>query len=400
MTSSGFRNRFAFLRLRRFGGGRAGRLARAATIDDLREMGRRRTPKAVFDYADGAAEAELSMRRARDAFADIVFHPSVLRDVATVDTSTTVLGREAALPFGLAPTGFTRMMHHSGEPAVARAAGDAGIVHVLSTLGTTSARELAVAAPETNRWFQLYLPKDRGIATDLVAGAAESGSSALVLTVDTVVPGLRLRDVRNGLTFPPALTLRTLGGMAVHPAWWYRMLTGDPLRFAALQGLEGSLPEILAKMWDPSLSLDDVEWVRGQWDGPLVIKGVQRVDDVGLAFDIGADAVILSNHGGRQLDRAVVPLRIVGDAVEAHGDRGEIYIDGGITNGADAVACLALGARFCFVGRAYLYGLMAGGQAGVARTIQILADDVRRTMRLLGASSVRDLGPHMVSFDS
>lgn len=396
MTLERWRQRLSMLRIRK-PAGRVGRLARAATVWDLREMGRRRTPRAVFDYVDGAAEAELSMKRSHQAFEAVVFHPAVLRDVTTVDTSTTVLGRAAALPFGLAPTGFTRMMHHSGEPSVARAAGDAGIVYVLSTLGTTSPRELAAAAPDTNRWFQLYLPKDRGIATDLVAGATESGSSALVLTVDTVVPGIRLRDVRNGLTFPPALTLRTLGGMAIHPAWWYRMLTGDPLSFSSLQGFEGSLPEILAKIWDPSLSLADAEWVRGQWDGPLVIKGIQRVDDVGLAFDIGADAVILSNHGGRQLDRAVVPLSILRDAVEVHGDRGEIYIDGGITSGADVVACLALGAKYCFVGRAYLYGLMAGGQAGVARTIQILADDVSRSMRLLGVGSVKDLGPHMVS---
>ncbi len=379
------------------GGGSAGRLARAATIWDLREMGRKRTPRAVFDYVDGAAEAEISLRRSREAFDEVEFHPSVLRDVATVDTSTTVLGRHSALPFGLAPTGFTKMMHHAGESAVAKAAGDAGIVFALSTLGTTSARDLAVAAPETNRWFQLYLPKDRGIASELVAGAVESGSSALVVTVDTVVPGIRLRDARNGLSFPPALTLRTLGGMAVHPKWWYRMLTGDPLNFSSLQGFEGSLPEILAQIWDPSLSLADLEWVRGRWDGPLVIKGIQRVDDVAFAFDIGADAVILSNHGGRQLDRSVVPLRILREAVETHGDRGEIYIDGGITNGADVVACIALGAKLCFVGRAYLYGLMAGGQAGVERAIEILTEDVVRTMRLLGAASVSDLRPDMVT---
>jgi L-lactate dehydrogenase (cytochrome) len=361
-------------------------------------MGRKRTPRAVFDYVDGAAEAEISMRRSRKVFEEIEFHPSVLRDVAAVDTSTTVLGGPSALPFGLAPTGFTRMMHHAGEPAVAKAAGDAGIVFALSTLGTTSARDLAIAAPDTNRWFQLYLPKDRGIASELVAGAVESGSSALVVTVDTVVPGIRLRDARNGLSFPPALTLRTLGGMAVHPKWWYRMLTGDPLNFSSLQGFEGSLPEILAQIWDPSLSLADLEWVRGRWDGPLVIKGIQRVDDVGFAFDIGADAVILSNHGGRQLDRSVVPLRILKEAVETHGERGEIYIDGGITNGADVVACVALGAKLCFVGRAYLYGLMAGGQAGVERAIEILTEDVVRTMRLLGAASVSDLRPDMVTF--
>ena len=338
------------------------------------------------------------MSRSRETFAQLEFHPWILRDVATVDTSTTILDKHSALPFGLAPTGFTRMMHHTGEPAVARAAGKAGIVHALSTLGTTSARDLAVAAPETNRWFQLYLPKDRGIASELLAGAVESGSSALVVTVDTVVPGVRLRDVRNGLSFPPALSLRTLGGMAIHPKWWFRMLTGDPLNFASLQGLEGSLPEILAKIWDPSLSLADIEWVRQQWTGPLVIKGIQRVDDVKFAFDLGADAVILSNHGGRQLDRAVAPIRILREAVESQGDRGEIYIDGGITNGADVVACVALGARLCFVGRAYLYGLMAGGQAGVERAIEILAADVVRTMRLLGATSLADLRPDMVSF--
>lgn len=388
----------SLISLRRPSFGRQARLARAATVLDLRELGRRTTPRAVFDYVDGAAEAEISLRRSREAYSEVVFYPSVLRDVAEVDTATTVLGRRNTLPFGLAPTGFTRMMHHSGETAVARAAGEAGIVYTLSTLGTTSAVDLAGATPDTNRWFQLYLPKDRGIGKALVDAAAEAGSSALLLTVDTVVPGVRLRDVRNGLTFPPALSLRTLGGMAVHPAWWYRMLTTDPLAFASLQGFEGSLPEILAKIWDPSLSLADVEWVRERWTGPLVIKGIQRVEDVGLAFDLGADAVILSNHGGRQLDRSVVPLRILREAVESQGERGEIYIDGGIMSGADVVACIALGARLCFVGRAYLYGLMAGGQAGVARAIEILAEDVVRTMRLLGASSLSDLRPDMVSF--
>ncbi len=377
--------------------GREAKLARAATIWDLREMGRRRTPRSVFDYVDGAAEAETTMNRSREDFASIEFRPSVLRDVSAVDPSTTVLGTASPYPFGLAPTGFTRMMHHEGEVGVARAAGRHGLIYSLSTLGTTSTTTLGKAAPDTTKWFQLYLPKDRGLASELLAGARDAGFTAVALTVDTAVPGIRLRDVRNGLTFPPALTFRTLAGMATHPRWWFNVLTTEPLEFVTFAGQARSMPELLNSLWDPTLSTADLEWVRSEWDLPLIIKGIQRSDDAGLVFDLGADAVIVSNHGGRQLDRSTTTLRLLPEIVEAHGSRGEICMDGGVTSGADIVAAIALGASFVMVGRAYLYGLMAGGEAGVDRALTILETEVKRTMQLLGAATIKDLHQGMVS---
>lgn len=386
--------------LRRPAFGRDARLARAVTIWDLREMGRRRTPRAVFDYVDGAAEGEITMARSREDFANLEFSPSVLRDVASVDTTTKVLGAESAYPFGLAPTGFTRMMHHEGEVGAARAAGRHGLVYTLSTLGTTSTTALGEQATETNKWFQLYLPDDRGLARDLLTEARAAGFSALALTVDTPVPGIRLRDHRNGLAFPPALTPRTLAGMARHPRWWFNVLSHEPLGFASFGSHAGSMPELLNSLWDPSLDTADLEWVRSEWDLPLVIKGIQRAEDAGIAFELGADAVIVSNHGGRQLDRSTTSLRLLPGVVAAHGDKGEIFMDGGITSGADVVAAIALGASHCFVGRSYLYGLMAGGEAGVDRALTILETEVRRTMQLLGAASVADLHPGMVGLRS
>ena len=377
--------------------GNRARLARAATIWDLRAIGDRRTPTAVFDYVDGGAEAEITLVRSRDDFRRVEFHPAVLNDVSEVDMSTTVLGAPSSMPFGLAPTGFTRMMHHEGEKAVARAASAAGLVYCLSTLGTTSAPAVAKAAPDGNLWFQLYLPKDRGLGLELIAAAYDSGFSAMVLTMDTAVPGIRLRDVRNGLTFPPALSLRALAGMAAHPRWWFEALTREPLGFASFKEQSGSVPELLSQLWDPTLSSRDVEWVRSQWNRPLVLKGIQRLEDARAAFDLGADGIVLSNHGGRQLDRAVTSLGLLRPVVMELGDRGEVYMDGGITSGADVVAAIALGARHCFVGRAYLYGLMAGGEAGVERAITILGDEIRRTMQLLGAKRISDLAPHLVS---
>jgi L-lactate dehydrogenase (cytochrome) len=380
--------------------GAAARLARAGTIDDLRRIARRRIPRAVFDYVDGAAEDEITLARNRASFRRIEFHPSVLRDVSKVDLTTTLLGRPSAMPLGLAPTGFTRMMHHQGEPAVARAAHRAGLVYTLSTLGTTSAPALSAAAPDGINWFQLYLPRDRGFAADLITAAESAGFAALVLTVDTAVAGIRHRDRRNGLSFPPALTLRTLGGMARHPRWWYNVLTTEPLAFASLEGAGGdsSMAQLLDQVWDPALSLDDLAWVRARWSGPLVVKGVQTVDDAQLVVGCGADAVTLSNHGGRQLDRTVTPLLLLPSVIEQIDGGAEIYIDGGISNGADVIAAVALGARACFVGRAYLYGLMAGGEPGVERAIEILGSQMQRTMQLLGVRNLAELNNHHVSF--
>jgi L-lactate dehydrogenase (cytochrome) len=321
----------------------------------------------------------------------VEFIPSVLRDVSTVDMSTSILGRPAALPVAFAPTGFTRLMNHEGEPAVLRVAERTGIPYALSTMGTTSVEDFAAAAPAARRWFQLYLWRDRAASRDFVARAHAAGYEALVLTVDTPVAGARLRDVHNGLTIPPALTLRTLLDGAAHPAWWFDLLTTPPLEFASLASWGGTVAELADKVFDPAATLDDVRWLRAAWPGPLVVKGIQSVDDARAVVDAGADAVVVSNHGGRQLDRAPTPLEQLPAVVAAVGDRAEVYLDGGIMNGGDVVAAVALGARACLVGRAYLYGLMAGGERGVQRAADLLAAEIRRTMQLLGVTSTAEL---------
>ncbi len=374
----------------------AARLAAAASVPDVRMIAWRRTPRSVFDYTDGAAGTEAALRRSRAAYARVELRPRVLRDVSRVDVSTTLLGGPSAAPFAFAPTGFTRMMHHEGEPAVARVAARSGIVYALSTMGTTSIEALAAAAPGGRRWFQLYLWRDREASRDFVARAAASGYEALVLTVDTPTGGHRLRDVRNGLSIPPALTVRTLADMALHPAWWANLLTTEPLEFASFRDTGGTISDLASRIFDPSATIADVEWLRAQWPGRLVVKGIQSVEDARAVVDAGADAVLVSNHGGRQLDRAPVPLELLPDVVEAVGDRAEVYLDGGVLSGEDVVAAVALGARAAFVGRAYLYGLMAGGERGVQRVHDILAAEIRRTMALLGVTRVADLGPEHV----
>lgn len=368
-------------------------LARAASIGDVRAVARRRTPRSVFDYVDGAAEAEVSLRRARDAFADVEFRPRVLRDVTAVDTSRTVVGTPSSLPLVLAPTGFTRMIHHEGERAVGRAAARAGIPYTLSTMGTVTPEDLAEAVPDGRHWFQLYLWQDRGASRELIQRAEAAGLGTLMLTVDTPVAGRRLRDVRNGMTIPPSLSVRTLADMSLHPSWWFNLLTTDPLEFASLSDFDGTVAELVDRMFDPSASAEDLRWLRDTWPGRIVVKGVQHPDDARLMVDLGVDAVVVSNHGGRQLDRAVTPLEVLPEVVAAVDGRAEVLLDTGITDGADIVAAVANGADACLVGRAYLYGLMAGGERGVDKALEILADQVARTMRLLGVSRVEDLTP-------
>lgn len=374
----------------------ARRLSRAYTVRDLRTIARARTPRSIFDYVDGAAEDEVSIRRARRVLRDIEFQPSVLRDVGTVDISTELLGRRADVPFVYAPTGFTRMMHHEGEVAVARSAERTGVPYTLSTMGTTSIEAVAEAAPGGRNWFGLYVWKDRGAAEELMTRAHEAGYEALVITVDVPVGGARLRDDRNGFSIPPSLSPRVILDGALHPSWWLNFLTTEPLRFATLDSWRGTIEELAAHMFDPTVELADLEWVRQHWDGPLVVKGVQTVADAERVVGAGADAVVLSNHGGRQLDRAPVPLTLVPDTVQAVGDRAEVYVDTGFSSGADIVAELALGARAVMLGRAYLYGLMAGGERGVDRAAQILTTEIGRTLRLLGVRSVAELTPEHV----
>jgi L-lactate dehydrogenase (cytochrome) len=376
------------------------RLQRAANIADLRAIARRRTPRAVFDYTDGAADGELSLNRAKAAFARVEFHPAVLHDVSFVDTSREMLGRRAALPFAFAPTGFTRMMNAAGERAVVAVAADVNIPYTLSTMGTTTIENVATAAPDARKWFQLYLWRDRAPAKDLVQRAADAGYDTLMLTVDTPVGGARLRDVRNGLTVPPALSLRTFLDGAMHPNWWFDLFTTEPLTFASLESTDGTVAELINRVFDPALTMADVEWLRETWPGKLMIKGIQSVEDARRVVDAGADAVLLSNHGGRQLDRAPVPLELVEPTVQEVGDRAEVFVDTGITNGADIVAAVALGARAALVGRAYLYGLMAGGQRGVAKAVEILTGEITRTLQLIGVNSVDELKPSHVRLRS
>ena len=369
------------------------RLDGALTIYDLRDIAKKRTPTAPFDYTDGSADQEISLARARQAFEDIEFQPRILRDVSTADTSIEVLGKRSALPFGIAPTGFTRMMHTEGEYAGAQAAEAAGIPFSLSTMGTRSIEEVAAAAPNGRNWFQLYMWKDREKSMALVERAAAAGNDTLLLTVDVPVAGARLRDKRNGMTIPPQLTLGTVLDALPRPEWWINFLTTDPLKFASLGSWNGTVGELLDQMFDPTVTFEDLKWIRQQWKGKLVVKGIQNVDDAKMAVKAGADAVILSNHGGRQLDRAPIPFHLLPETVKAVGKHAEVHVDTGIMHGADIVACIAKGATFTLIVRSYLYGLMAGGREGVDKTIDILGTQVSLTMKLLGVNSLEELEP-------
>ena len=366
-------------------------VGRASSIEELRDIARRRVPRAVFDYVDGGAEGEISLRRNREAFERVELTPRFLTDVSTVDLTTTILGAVSALPLVLAPTGFTRMMHHIGEPAVARAADRADIPYALSTMGTTSVEDLVAGSPHGRKWFQLYLWRDRDASADLIARAAAAGYDSLMLTVDTALGARRLRDIRNGLTIPPSLTVRTLLDGARRPRWWWNLLTTQPLRFAAMDSFDGTVADLANRMFDPSLDLDDLAWLRERWPGHLMVKGIQTVDDAKRVVDRGCDAVVVSNHGARQLDRSLTPLEQVGAISEALRGQAEVYVDGGVMSGTDVIAAVGLGARAALVGRAYLYGLMAGGEAGVDRAIEILRVGMQTTMRLMGVTALDQL---------
>lgn len=373
------------------------RLAKALTIDDLRLVAKRRTPRAAFDYTDGAAEAEVSIMRARQAFRDIEFRPDVLRPASGVDTSTRILGGHSALPFGIAPTGFTRLMQTEGEVAGAGAAGAAGIPFTLSTLGTTSIEDVKAANPDGRNWFQLYVMRNRETSYELTRRAAAAGYDSLFFTVDTPVAGARLRDKRNGFSIPPQITLSTILDAALRPWWWVDFITTPKLEFASLSSTGGTVGELLDAAMDPTISYNDLEVIRGLFPGKIVVKGVQSVADAQRLVDHGVDGIVLSNHGGRQLDRAPVPFHLLPQVVREVGRDTAIMVDTGIMNGADIVASVALGADFALIGRAYLYGLMAGGRPGVDRTIAILREEIERTMKLLGVSSLAELEPRHVS---
>lgn len=375
---------------------RKNRLAKALTIWDLRLIAKRRTPKGPFDYTDGSAESEVTLARARRSYLDLEFRPNILQNVKDVDTSCEILGEKFAMPFGISPTGFTRMMHTEGEIAGARAAKNFGIPFTLSTLGTTTIEDVVKSSPGGVNWFQLYMWKDREESMKLVKRAQDAGVKHLMLTVDVPVAGARLRDARNGLTVPPRLTFKTLLDAAPRPEWWINFLTTPAITFASMNNWEGTVAELLDYMFDPTISFEDLEWIREQWAGKLSIKGIQTVEDAKTAAKYGVDAIILSNHGGRQLDRAPVPLQMLAEVKKELRDDLEIHIDTGIMHGADVLAALALGADFAYIGRAYLYGLMAGGQEGVERALTIMQSEMVRTMKLLGVNSLNELEPKHV----
>ena len=380
------------------------RLARSANIDDLRRIAKRRLPRGVFDYIDGAAEDEISLARNSGSFRDVEFRPRVLREVGSPDPSSMLLGRPVPFPLALAPTGFSRIADPQGELAVVRAAARAGLPYSLSTMSTRSIEEVAEAGgPDARLWFQVYVWRDRGLVKDLVNRAADAGYEALVLTVDTAVLGRRERDVRRGFTLPPKIGLGTLIDGAVHPGWTWDFIRAEPITFANVTGLveyDGStavsLAEHMNSQFDGGLSWTDVEWIRSVWDGPLMIKGIQCVEDAVLAAEHGVEAVALSNHGGRQLDGAPPPIELVAPVADAVGDRAEIICDGGVRRGSDIVKAVALGATACMAGRAYLYGLGAAGERGVDHVIGMLEHGVRQTMALTGVSTIDEVGPDLV----
>ena len=368
-----------------------GKLLRAQTIEDIAQIAKMRTPEVVFDYVEGGAVDEIAYSRSRAAYARIEFNSRVMRDVSKIDTTEKILGKVVDIPICFAPTGYTRLMHHVGEPAVANVASKKNLIYALSTMGTTSPEELAEAVPNSRRWFQLYIMKNRSDSLAVIKQAKDNGFEALVLTVDTPVPGLRYRDNRNGLTVPPKIRLNTVLAIARKPIWWLNLFTTGKLEFAAFRGWDKPLSELGGLIFDPSTTMKEITWLRSVWKGPIIVKGIQSVDDAKAVAKLGVQGIILSNHGGRQFDRGQVPLEILPEVVKAVGNKVEIYIDGGIMSGLDALGAIALGAKAVFIGRAYLYGAMANGEAGVEQVIEIMRREFENGMALSGATNIAEV---------
>ena len=378
------------------------RLQNAANIEDLRRLARKRIPGGVFDYIDGGAEDEVAMDRNTRAFREMEFVPRVLRDMGNVDTTGTILGREVPFPLILAPTGFTRIAHPPGELAVARAAERAGLPYSLSTMGTRSVEEVA-AVSNGSKWFQVYVWRDKGLLEEMILRAKAAGFEVLCITVDAAMLGRRERDVRRGFTLPPKMGIGILFEGMFRPSWSLRFAFSEPISFANVAGnndIDGStavdLAAFMNEQFDPTLSWDDVEWMRSLWDGPVLVKGVQSVADAVIARDRGLDGIVLSNHGGRQLDSAPGIVDLVAPVAEAVGGDLDIVCDGGVRRGGDVVKALALGATSCMIGRPYLYGLAAAGEEGVDWVIEHLRTGMKRDMALCGAASVAELTPDLI----
>lgn len=373
----------------------AARLAACASVADVERLARRRLPRPVYDYVAGGADDEISLAANRDAFARHRFRPRALQDVRTVDLTTTLFGRPVAAPVVLAPTGYTRMIDAAGEPAVAAAAAAAGLPYTLSTMASTSLADVAAVAPDADRWFQLYVLRDRARTEALVRQAADAGYRVLEVAVDTAVAGNRRRDVRNGFTIPPRFTLGAIAGLAAAPRYWVRTLRAPAMQFALLGGTSGDATiASITSQFDPGVTWDDIARLREVWTGPLVLKGPLSPADAAHAATLGVDGVHLSNHGGRQLDRTVAPLDLVAGVRAATPAGFGIVVDSGVRSGADAATALALGADAVAIGRAYLYGLAAGGTPGVRRVVDLLQAELARTLALLGCTTVAEVRDH------
>ncbi len=366
------------------------KIDKAVTIYDLQKLAKRRVPRATYDYVEGGAQREISYERSLDAFKNLEYNVRVLRNISEIDTSTEVFGKKVDLPIIFAPTGYTRFMYHVGEPAVAAVAEANNMIYCLSTMGTTAPDELAEAVPGARRWFQLYMMQNREQSLAMINNAKNNGFETLVITVDTPVSGHRPRDIRNGLTIPPRLGFKTIAYVIAKPRWWINLLTTRKLEFAAFRGWDKPLAELASHIFDSSMTFDDLAWVKSVWDGRIVIKGIQSVEDAVKCKEVGVDAIVLSNHGGRQLDRGTVPLEILPDVVAAVGNDFDVYIDGAVMSGQDVYGAIARGAKGVLVGRAYLYGIMAGGQYGVQRVVDILRKEFVNTMALCGVKSLEE----------
>jgi len=376
------------------------KLKKVVNLAEMRLLSKKRVPKAVFDYVDGGANDELAYARSQEIYSRVEFRARVLRDVSKIDLTADIVGQKSALPIIFAPTGYTRMMHYQGEVMVAKVCEENDLVYNLSTMGTTSSKEIGDQVPTVRRWFQLYLWRDRSQSFKFIEEAQEAGFEGLMLTVDTAIGGIKWRDMRNGLTVPPKIGLKTFLDMALKPKWWANLLTTAPLEFATFRNFNKPLSEIAAKVFDPAVTFEDVKWLRSVWKGKLIIKGIQTVSDAVELKNIGVDAIVLSNHGGRQLDRSVVPLELLPQVRSAIGPKGngpQIFIDGAIMSGADVLAAIALGADAVLIGRAYLYGAMAAGKKGVEKVVEMLRFEMETAMKLLGAKDLSELNPDFVN---
>ena len=376
------------------------KLKKVVNLAEMRLLSRKRVPKAVFDYVDGGANDELAYARSQEIYSRVEFKAKVLRDVSKIDLTANIVGQISALPIIFAPTGYTRMMHYQGEVMVAKVCEENNLVYNLSTMGTTSSKEIGDQVSNVRRWFQLYLWRDRSQSLKFIEEAQIAGFEGLMLTVDTAVGGIKWRDMRNGLTVPPKIGLKTFFDMALKPKWWFNLLTTAPLEFATFRNFNKPLSEIAAKVFDPAVTFEDVKWLRSVWKGKLIIKGIQTVSDAVELKNIGVDAIVLSNHGGRQLDRSVVPLELLPQVRSAFGAKGngpQIFIDGAIMSGADVLAAIALGADAVLIGRAYLYGAMAAGKKGVEKVVEMLRFEMETAMKLLGAKDLSELNPDFVN---